>query len=181
MVCLLKMECLIVRKITLSLFLGASLSACASITAGTTQSVGIDTTPKQGAECKLSNEKGSWSVSSTPASTTVTKAHGPLTASCKTNDGWSGAKSVESSTAAASFGNIIAGGVIGAAVDMGTGAAYIYPAEIVVNISPPVGAQAAPALVRCQVKQAEMHTDTETCKRAGGKLITAAPAVPSKG
>jgi hypothetical protein len=50
-----------VRKI---LVLAALLmsSACASITAGNTQAVAVNTAPKDGAECKLTNEKGSWVV-----------------------------------------------------------------------------------------------------------------------
>lgn len=162
-----------------SILVSLSLGACASVTAGTTQSVAVDTTPKQGAECKISNEKGSWTVASTPGATTVTKAYGPLTAACKTTDGWTGSKAVESSTAAASFGNIIAGGIIGAAVDMGTGAAYTYPADIVVGLAQPP--ETKPSLVRCQVKKAEMYTDEDTCKRAGGKFASEAIVVPPKG
>ena len=37
---------------------------------------------------------------------------------------------VESHTAGMTFGNILAGGVIGAAVDMSTGAAYKYPEKV---------------------------------------------------
>jgi hypothetical protein len=32
------------------------------------------------------------------------------------------------------FGNILFGGLIGAAVDVGTGAAYDYPSPIIVNL-----------------------------------------------
>lgn len=165
----------------LVLSLVSSLGACASITSGTTQSVGVSTTPVQSAECQLANEKGTWHVPSTPGATSVAKANGPLTASCKTKEGWSGSKSVESTTAGAAFGNIIAGGIIGAAVDMGTGAAYIYPADVVVNLSPPVSETSGSPLVRCKVKQAEMHVDTDSCKKAGGKLISAAPEKAAKG
>jgi hypothetical protein len=49
------------------------------------------------------------------------------------------------------FGNILLGGVIGAAVDVGTGAAYDYPSLITVlmgkttTVTPPAAAAAAPA------------------------------------
>lgn len=109
------------------------LSGCASITAGTTQSVAVDTNPQKAADCRLSNEKGTWSVR-TPGVTTVTKANGPLSASCATTDGWGGSTAVQSTTAGAAFGNIVAGGIIGAAVDMSSGAAYIYPAQIIVPL-----------------------------------------------
>jgi len=111
-------------------------SGCASITAGTTQSVAVDTSPTQGAECQLTNEKGAWTIPRTPGSTTVNKAYGPLTVTCRTQDGASGSASVVSTTAGAAFGNIIAGGIIGAAVDMSSGAAYQYPPQVLVPLVP---------------------------------------------
>ena len=121
-------------------------SACASITAGTTQAVAVNTAPKDGAECKLANEKGTWSVPKTPGSATVTKAYGDLTIACEHPDGSKGAGTLSSTTAGAAFGNIIAGGIIGAAVDMGSGAAYTYPSTIAVALASPVGAPAAPVV-----------------------------------
>ncbi|HEY0837901.1 MAG TPA: hypothetical protein VGE72_28555 [Azospirillum sp.] len=118
------------------LTLASGLGACASITAGTTQTVAVDTNPQKPAECKLSNEKGSWSVPRTPGSTTVTKAYGPLSVTCSSGDGHVGQTTVESTTAGAAFGNIIAGGIIGAAVDMSSGAAYTYPAQVLVPMQP---------------------------------------------
>lgn len=112
-------------------------SACASITAGTTQAVAVNTAPKDGAECQLTNEKGSWTVPKTPGSTTVTKAYGELAVTCKHPDGHKGSTTMQSTTAGAAFGNIIAGGIIGAAVDMGSGAAYTYPSSVLVALSPP--------------------------------------------
>lgn len=110
------------------------VTACASITAGTTQSVAVDTNPSKSAECQISNEKGSWQVK-TPGVTTVNKANGPLVASCTAPGGWKGSTTVQSTTAGAAFGNILAGGIIGAAVDMSSGAAYIYPGQIIVPLS----------------------------------------------
>lgn len=119
-----------------------AVTGCASITAGTTQAVAVDTPPKDGAECKLTNEKGSWSIPKTPGSTTVTKAYGDLTVACEHPDGSKGSSAVQSTTAGAAFGNIIAGGIIGAAVDMGSGAAYTYPSKVSVALVP--SANAAP-------------------------------------
>lgn len=128
------------RNAAFAAMLGAlAVTGCASITAGTTQSVAVNTPSKDGAECKLSNEKGSWTIPKTPGSTTVTKAYGDLTVACEHGDGSKGAASVTSSTAGAAFGNIIAGGIIGAAVDMGSGAAYVYPSTVSVVLAPPAG------------------------------------------
>lgn len=112
------------------------LPACASITSGSTQSIAVDTSPQKVSQCELSNEKGNWHLPETPGSATVNKAYGPLTVSCASKKGgFSGITTVESTTAGSAFGNIVAGGIIGAAVDMGSGAAYKYPAQVVVPLS----------------------------------------------
>ena len=123
-----------------------ALSACASITAGTTQTVAISTTPKAGAVCELANEKGRWMVNPTPGITTVTKSYGDLTISCSHPDGDKGTISIQSSTAGAAFGNILAGGLIGAAIDMSDGAAYTYPSTVAVPLASPapVASNSAP-------------------------------------
>lgn len=110
----------------------ATLPACASITKGSTQSILVETSPA-GAECRLSNESGQWVANPTPQSVVVKKARGPITVSC-TKGKLAGGASVESTTEAAAFGNILAGGIIGAAVDMGSGAAYNYPASVSVKL-----------------------------------------------
>lgn len=125
----------------------ASLAACASITAGTTQNVSVSTTPEAGARCNLTNEKGTWTVPSTPGNTTVTKAYGPLSVTCRTpGDRWTGSTSLESRTAGAAWGNVLAGGIIGAAIDMNNGAAYLYPGEVYVALEPGPGVPHGPAV-----------------------------------
>ena len=127
--------------------LSLALGGCASITAGTTQTVLVSTVPTSGANCALANEKGRWVVNPTPGSTTVTKAYGDLTVSCSDPAGDQGATSVKSTTAGAAFGNILVGGIIGAAIDMSSGAAYEYPSNVVVTMVPSKrpAAVAAPA------------------------------------
>ncbi|MBI4797962.1 MAG: hypothetical protein HY794_04330 [Desulfarculus sp.] len=110
-------------------------SGCASITQGTTQSIAVDTNPSRPAECKATNDKGSWLVK-TPGAVTINKSGGPLSVICECTDGWGGVNSVQSTTGGAVYGNILVGGIIGAAVDMSSGAAYQYPATIVVPVGP---------------------------------------------
>jgi hypothetical protein len=112
-----------------------ALAGCASLTEGSTQTVAVTTTPKAGANCTLQNDKGSWYIPSTPASTLIVKAYGPLNVTCKTADGEEGMTSVASHTALATFGNAIIGGVIGVAADMSSGAAYFYPPEVTVALA----------------------------------------------
>jgi len=109
------------------------LCSCASIVTGTSQSIAVDSNPV-GAECDLSNDQGRWYLKETPGNITVHRSYSALTVSCKKDD-LSGISTVESSTKTAAFGNIIFGGVVGAAVDMGSGAAYDYPPSITVKLS----------------------------------------------
>lgn len=106
-------------------------TGCAAIVEGTDQTLRVETPGCTGARCKLANEKGIWYVPSTPGSVTVHRAYGALTATCVKEGVKSDAiDSVESTTKGMAFGNILLGGVIGAGVDVGTGAAYDYPPVI---------------------------------------------------
>ena len=110
------------------------LSGCASIVSGTNQSVTVDTPGCAAASCRLTNDKGEWAVT-TPGSVVVNRAYGPLTIVCSKDGFASATATVTSTTKAMAFGNILFGGVIGAGVDIGTGAAYDYPTSIVVPMT----------------------------------------------
>ena len=130
------------------------LGGCASIVNGQNQPVSVETRSDagvvSGANCKLSNNKGTWYVT-TPGSTTVQRSYEDLAVQCSKDSLEPGLASVKSSTKAMAFGNILFGGVIGAAVDVGTGAAYDYPSLITVimgkntPIAPPQQQPAAAA------------------------------------
>lgn len=111
------------------------VTGCASIVSGQNQSVSVETRtqagPVSGANCKLTNNKGSWFVT-TPGSTMVQRSFEDLAVRCDKDKLEPGLASVKSSTKAMAFGNIIFGGVIGAGVDMATGAAYDYPTPITI-------------------------------------------------
>src|SRR6185437_15017526 len=108
----------------------AVVSGCATITTGQNQPLSVSTPGCQAATSELRNEKGTWYVSSTPGTVTVQRAYGELTVTCEKGDYKSNPNVVASSTKAMAFGNILVGGLIGAAVDAGTGSAYDYPALI---------------------------------------------------
>jgi hypothetical protein len=120
-------------KVLTALAVLATLPACASITTGQQQSLSVTTQPAAGASCQLSNDKGTWYVASTPGTVTVTRSYSDLTATCEKGP-LHGSRAFKSETKAMTFGNIIFGGVIGAAVDAGTGAAYDYPASLAVPL-----------------------------------------------
>lgn len=119
------------------LIVGINATGCASIVTGQNQPVSVETHYKGKAilkaNCKLNNDKGTWFVT-TPGSITVSRSYSDLLVRCE-KDGYDpGILAVKSSTKGMAFGNIIFGGFIGAAVDMGSGAAYDYPSLIGVEM-----------------------------------------------
>lgn len=118
--------------------LGASASfvtGCASIVNGTQQSVSVKTGEVRGANCELSNNKGTWYVSNTPGSVVVHRSFQDLEVSCQKKGYHNKVKKIGSSTKPMAFGNVVFGGVIGAGVDVANGAAYDYPVEINLPLS----------------------------------------------
>lgn len=112
-------------------------SGCASIVNGQHQPVSVETRTDagalSGASCKLSNNEGIWYVTS-PGSTVVHRSYEDLAVSCEKDGTNPGLVSAKSSTKAMAFGNILFGGIIGAGVDVASGAAYDYPSLITVEM-----------------------------------------------
>jgi hypothetical protein len=110
---------------------------CASITGSRNQPISVTTshegTPIAGSNCNLVNDKGNWYVR-TPGSVMIQKAYGDLSVSCKKEDSHVGATIFKSSAEGATWGNIVAGGIIGYAVDAGTGAGFSYPPTLNVEM-----------------------------------------------
>ncbi|NEX64172.1 hypothetical protein [Noviherbaspirillum galbum] len=129
------------------------VSGCASVSGGNVQSMVVTTAEKggrdvAGAECMLSNTKGNWRLK-TPGETTVVRSNTPMTVKCEKESLPAGMATVESATRAAMYGNILVGGLIGAAIDHSSGAAYEYPVSVkvvmgdVVSIAAPKPAEGA--------------------------------------
>lgn len=137
----------------IALFSLTQIVGCASIVNGHNQTLSVETLteagPVSGANCKLSNNKGTWFLT-TPGSTTVHRSYEDLSVRCEKDTHQPGLASVKSGTKAMAFGNILFGGLIGAGVDISTGAAYDYPVLIKVvmgkttAIADPAQAPAAP-------------------------------------
>lgn len=115
----------------------AFTSGCASIVSGHNQPLSVESRIKgaqvTGANCKLSNDKGTWYVA-TPGSTVVNRSFNDLAIHCEKDGINPGALAVKSTTKGVAFGNILFGGVIGAGVDMASGAAYDYPSLITIEM-----------------------------------------------
>jgi hypothetical protein len=131
-----------VRTFPLAIIALAMLGGCATIIEGTGQSIGIATSPP-GATCTVTRAGITLGqVASTPGSIRIDKSKDDLQVTC-------GAPGYQTATIAQSpsfsgttFGNIIAGGVVGAVVDASSGANYYYPPQIVLTLPP--AAPAAP-------------------------------------
>lgn len=107
------------------------LTGCASVTHGTTQVVKIETLTMggelvDGAECTVANDK-SEAVMRSGQSVPVRRSGGNLSIEC-THPGQPPASGQATSRVNGGMvGNILIGGLVGAAIDSGTGAGFNYP------------------------------------------------------
>jgi len=117
------------------------LSSCASIVSGRNQTVSVatinmDNSSATQANCKLTNAKGEWYVSSTPASVLIRKGYGDLSIDCSDNNkSFKGSKTFKSEHEGIVWGNILLGGLIGWAIDAGTGSGFSYPQTMNVEMA----------------------------------------------
>src|SRR5262245_6763463 len=92
------------------------VAGCATVINRSTQAISITTGPVVGATCDLSNGVGTWYIRS-PGSITIRKTKNGLTVHCKKDGFQEVTQTIEPHFSGATFGNIIAGGVIGVGVD----------------------------------------------------------------
>ncbi len=104
----------------------AAIGGCASITKGTTQSVALDTPGVPGASCTLASEGIGTKVVQTPTAMVLDKSQHNIAVTCKKECYNDGIGIIPSHTEAMAAGNIIAGGVVGLAVDAASGAMNKY-------------------------------------------------------
>lgn len=121
-----------------------ALSACATIIEGSDDKISIATSPPSNATCTLTSKRGTY-YSYAGAQASVQKSRSDLNISCADATGASGQSTVVSDVEPWAFGNILLGGLIGAAVDWSTGAAYDYPDATTVPLTAPMAYTPAPA------------------------------------
>jgi hypothetical protein len=129
------------RTLSLCLLLPLGhMVGCASITSGKNQPLSVETkcdnVSVAGAACSLTNSKGKWFVE-TPGSVVVNKAYGDLVVECKKEGFATAGGTFQSSANGGVWGNVIAGGIIGYAIDSGTGAGFDYPTQMTVSFAKP--------------------------------------------
>jgi hypothetical protein len=110
-------------------------TGCSTISgSGTSQPLSVQTyaadgSDVEGAKCDMTNDEGTWFVT-TPGSTTVHRSNKDLKVICKKAGIDLGTADVVSRTKGNMFGNILFGGGIGAVIDHNNGSAYEYPSLI---------------------------------------------------
>jgi hypothetical protein len=125
------------NQVKLMLALGASalFVGCSTVSgSGTSQSLSVQTFDLDGknvdeAKCEMSNDEGTWFVT-TPGSTIVHRSNKDLLVTCKKVGLDVGTANVVSRTKGNMYGNILLGGGIGALIDHNNGSAYEYPSLI---------------------------------------------------
>ncbi len=131
-----------------------TLSACASIFAGTSRNITVNTEPPA-ARCNLTRMGASVGVASeTPQTVNVSKSKHDIDVSCQKPGYSGGLATIESEFEPWTLGNILLGGLVGVIVDMSTGAVTDYPASTTVRLTPQPGmaphASTAPQAPRTQ-------------------------------
>jgi hypothetical protein len=126
--------------------LGFAVSGCATIVKGTTQSISIKTPPVEGAKCTLVNTEGTWFLTS-PGSVVVHKTKNDLKVDCVKEGYVEATATIAPEFNKTTVANVIAGGLIGVAVDAASGANYEYPPVYelpMVAVAPAVTTQPLP-------------------------------------
>lgn len=114
----------------------ALLVGCATIIEGTDQTVTVTTTPS-GAICEF--KRGGQTVAvvnPTPGSAMVDKSKEDISVTCNKDGYHGGGASLTSEFQGMTFGNILFGGIIGVAIDAGSGAMHEYKPSIHVTLIP---------------------------------------------
>jgi len=113
-----------------------SFGSCAVILSGRSQNLNIQTNPP-GANCELTRQGEMLGrINPTPGALMVIKTKHNISILCKKEGYQDSTQVLISGTEGATFGNILAGGVIGWGVDSAAGADNKYPEITVVTLIP---------------------------------------------
>lgn len=123
------------KKILLTITL-LSLQACASIIDGHTQAIAVNTNPPK-ADCVLNRQNAPiGEIQSTPGSLVIEKTRDDINIACNKNGYQQSTTMEKSGVDGWVFGNIALGGLIGLAVDAGTGAINKYDTPVNITLVP---------------------------------------------
>lgn len=118
------------------------LGGCSTIVDGTSQTLGVNTSPADASCVFLRDGKQIAKIDPTPGTVMVEKTKHDIIVEC-TKDGYQKATFINKSDVnAATFGNIIIGGGIGWAIDSATGSDNKYQATVSLTLTPEASAPA---------------------------------------
>lgn len=123
----------------MSLFTIIGLASCASVTQTDTQQIAFTARDRVGrsiekVDCHWKNSKANGTFQ-TPAIVNIHRDSAALQIECQHPTLGKAVELINSRGSTAMAGNVIAGGLIGAAIDHGTGAGYQYPTTIAIWFS----------------------------------------------
>lgn len=110
-----------------------SVAACSSIVNDSHVPINLSFSDNSGGECKLRNKRESYETP-IPASIAVRRSDDPLVYNCTTDDGREVNGSINSEIGDTMAGNIIFGGIIGAAIDAENDMHRIYPSSFSIPV-----------------------------------------------
>jgi hypothetical protein len=148
----------------------AGLTACGTLTTGTSQSIAVMTEPA-GATCELRRNGDVIAVvNPTPGTANISKSTRDIAVDCTRDGSLPAATVVPASFQPMTAGNILIGGVVGLAVDAASGALAQYPSNVVVVLPPRTFSSPAERDLFFSNREAEIR------KRAADRLAAAASA-----
>ncbi|WP_421995025.1 hypothetical protein [Reyranella sp.] len=169
-----------VGRLMLVCGLAFGLGACATVVAGTTQEVHVQSEPP-GAACRLDKQSGNVSIGfvrKTPEKVKLPRSKDNVVIKC-TLDGYQESDELMvSSFSGATVGNILLGGLVGIAIDAASGANNKYPERVTVVLTPASfpsdeARDAHFAGIRSRIEQgaaAEIKLVNERCGGTGREL-----------
>lgn len=123
-------------KTAAALVAAVLLSGCATITQGTGQTIAINTEP-EGANCKL--ERAGIAIGfvrSSPGPVTIEKSKNDVLVTCNKEGFLEEQQPLAAGFAGMTLGNLLLGGIIGVAIDAGSGAINKYPESVTLFLDP---------------------------------------------
>lgn len=119
-----------------SVILTAQLTGCATVVSGERQNISVVTSPVEGAQCSLENNKGKWTIPKTPGKALVQRSGKNLTIICEKKGYKKAISEIKPGTNKVTYANLLFGGIIGLAIDNSSGASYEYPMSVKVPLAP---------------------------------------------
>ncbi len=107
----------------------------ATVLSGGHQTISISTSPVEGAECHLENDKGKWRIESTPSYIVIQKSEKDLIIVSNKKGYKKGVSKIKATLNNTAYGNIALGGMIGASIDRSNGSAFQYPTRVTIPLS----------------------------------------------